>query len=182
VSWSRWPELGRLGRRWNSRFTVRAPVMERGKLCGAGVEVSEGLTAFIGAGAGRARGGLTVRRASARGLGKRRRADQGRTCAHVVSARVLAHVVTCPGLLLSWSVHKTSSPSLKLLILCGGQRIWSTRSRDMAHSSRICLTARARGKSLVLSCLRPESQCHLQICGRGVSLTQLCQWEPMVLN
>jgi hypothetical protein len=129
------------------------------------------------------RGGLTVRgRERVRGLGEHWRADQGQTRVHVVSAQVMARVVTRPCLLLPWSVHKTTSPSLKLPILCGGQRIWPTRSIDMKHSSRICLTARARGKSLVLSCLRPESQCHLQICGRGVSLTQICQWEPMVLN
>jgi hypothetical protein len=146
--------------------------------------------AFIGVGArrtdraqGRARGGLTVRRGErARRLGERRHADHGRTRVCVVSVRVLARVVTGPCLLLPWSVHKTSSPSLKPPILCGGQRIWPTGSRDMEHSCRICLTARARGKSLVLSCLRPEFQCHLQICGRGVSLTQICQWEPKVLN
>jgi hypothetical protein len=109
------------------------------------------------------------------GLGEHRCVDQGRTHAHVVSARVLACVVTRPCLLSPWSVHKTSSPSFKLPILCGGQRIFPTGSRDMEHSSRVCLTARARGKSLVLSCLRPESQGHLQICGRGVSLAHICQ-------
>jgi hypothetical protein len=118
---------------------------------------------------------FTMRRGErAWGLGERRRADQGRTRVRVVFARVLARVVTRPFLLLPWSVHKTSSHSLKLLILCGGQRIWPTGSRDMEHSSRICLTARARGKSLVLSCLKLESQCHFQICGRGVSLAYIC--------
>jgi hypothetical protein len=56
----------------------------------------------------------------ARGLDERRRADQGRTRVCIASARVLTRVVTCPCLLLPWSVHKTSSPSLKLPILCGG--------------------------------------------------------------
>jgi hypothetical protein len=69
----------------------------------------------------------------ARELDKRRLADQGRTRVSVVSARVLACVVTRPGLLLPWSVHKTSSPSLKLPILCGGQGISSTGSSDMVH-------------------------------------------------
>jgi hypothetical protein len=127
-------------------------------VCEDEARMSEGLMAFIGAGA-RTRDGLTVSGGEhARGLGKRWRADQGRTRVRVVSARVLARVVTRPGLHLPWSVHKTSSPSLKLPILCGGQRIWLYGSRDMVHSSRICLTARARGKSLVLSCLKPESQ------------------------
>jgi hypothetical protein len=131
----------------------------------------------------RARGGLTVREGgeSAR-VGQRRHADQGRTRVRIVSARVLAHVVARPRLLLPLSVHKTSSPSLKIPILYGGQRIWSTGSRDMAHSSRICLTARARGKSLVLSHQISEFRCHLQICCRGVSLIQVYQWEPTVLN
>jgi hypothetical protein len=40
-------------------------VMERSELCGAEEEVSEGLTTFIGAGAGRACGTLTVRGESA---------------------------------------------------------------------------------------------------------------------
>jgi hypothetical protein len=98
----------------------------------------------------------------------------GRTRVCVASARVLARVVTHPCLLLSWSMHKSSSPFHKLPILCGGQRILPTGFRDMEHSSRICLTARARGKSLVLLCLGPKSQCHLQICGRGVSLAHIC--------
>jgi hypothetical protein len=96
--------------------------------------MSEGLMAFIEVGEGRARGQTDRARGErARGLGKRRLADQGRTCVSVVCARVLAHVVTRPGLLLPWSVHKASSASLKLLILCGGQGISSTRSRDMLH-------------------------------------------------
>jgi hypothetical protein len=97
---------------------------------------------------------LTVRGGErARGLGERRRADQGRARVCVSSAQVLARVVTHPSLLLPWSVHKTSSPSYKLLIMCGCQRIWPTGSKDMELSSRVCLTAQARGKSLVLSCL-----------------------------
>jgi hypothetical protein len=107
------------------------------------------------------------------GLGERRGADQGRTRVCVSSARVLARVVTHPSLLLPWSVHKTSSP-YKLPIMCGGQRIWPTGSKDMELSSRVCLSTRARGKSLVLSCLGSESQCHLQICGRGISLAHIC--------
>jgi hypothetical protein len=86
--------------------------------------MSEELMAFIGAGVGRACDRLTVRGGErVLGLGKRQRADQGRTRMRVVSARVLSRVVTRPGLLLPWSVHKTYSPSLRLLILCGGQRI-----------------------------------------------------------
>ena len=142
----------------------------------------QGLLAFVRVREGRA-ADLTVRGGErACGLGERRCADQGRTRVHVVSAWVLACVVTRPCLLLPWSVHKTSSPSLKLPISCGGQRIWPTGSRDMEHSSRICLTAQAQGKSLVLPCLRPKSQCHLQICGRGVSLAYFCQWELTILN
>jgi hypothetical protein len=52
----------------------------------------------------------------------------------------------------------------------------------MVHSSGICLTARTRDKSLVLSRQISESRCHLQICFRGVSLIQICQWEPTILN
>jgi hypothetical protein len=62
----------------------------------------------------------------ARGLGERRRADQGRTRVPVRSAQVLARVVTHPSLLSPWSVHKTSSPPYKLPILCGGHRILPT--------------------------------------------------------
>jgi hypothetical protein len=99
--------------------------------------------------------------ASARWLGERRRVDHGRTRVCVFSAWVPARVVTDPSLLLPWSVHTTSSPSHKLLIMCGGQRIWPTGSKDMELSIRVCLTTRARGKSSVLSCLGSESQCHL---------------------
>jgi hypothetical protein len=105
----------------------------------------------------------------ARGLGERRRADQGQTRVHVHSVRVLACVFIHPSLLLPWSVHKTSSPPYKLLILCGGHWIWPTSFKDMELSSLVCLLARARGKSSVLSCLGLASQCHLQTCGRGVS-------------
>jgi hypothetical protein len=73
-------------------------------------------------------------------------------------------------------------PSFKLPILCGRQWILSTGSRDMVHSSGICLTARTRGKSLVLSCQISNFQCHLQICCRGVSLIQFCQWKPTVFE
>jgi hypothetical protein len=69
----------------------------------------------------------------ARRLGERRRADQGRTCVRVHSARVLACVVIHPSLLLPWSVHKTSSPPYKLPILWGVigfgllvSKIWSS--------------------------------------------------------
>jgi hypothetical protein len=81
-----------------------------------------------------------------RGLGERRHADQGQTRVYVSSARVLARVVTHPSLFLPWSVHKTSYPPYKLPIMCGGQRIWPTGSKDMELSSRVCLSARARGK------------------------------------
>jgi hypothetical protein len=67
----------------------------------------------------------------ARGLGERRRADQGRTRVHVRSAKVLARVVIHPSLLSALSVHKTSSPPYKLLILCGGHRILPTGFRDL---------------------------------------------------
>jgi hypothetical protein len=73
----------------------------------------------------------------ARGLGERRRADQGRTHVCVSSARVLARVVTHPSLLFPWSVHKTSSRPYKLQIMCGGQRIWPTGSKDMELSSGV---------------------------------------------
>jgi hypothetical protein len=138
---------------------------------------------FIVVGAARHASGLTVRGGErARGLGELWPADQSRTRGGVVSARVLARVVTHLGLLLPWSVQKTSSPPLKLPILCGGQGILPTGSRDMVHSSGICLTTQTRGKSLVLSCQNSKSRCHLQICCREVSLLQLCQWDPMVLN
>jgi hypothetical protein len=91
---------------------------------------------FIGAGGhGRGRGraaDLTERWGErARGLGERRRADQGRTRVHVRSAQVLACVVIHPSLLSPWSVHKTSSPPYKLSILCGGHRILPTGFRDL---------------------------------------------------
>jgi hypothetical protein len=132
-----------------------------------------GLLYRRGAGEGARRTWLCTR-ASARGLGERRRADQGRIRVCLSSTRGLARVVTHSSLLLPWSVHKTSSPPYKLSIMCGGQRIWPTSSKDMELSSRVYLTARARGKSSVLSCLRSESQCHLQICGRAISLEHIC--------
>jgi hypothetical protein len=67
----------------------------------------------------------------ARGLGERRRANQGRTRMCVHSARVLARVVIHPSLLSPWSVHKTSSPPYKLPILCGGHRILPTGFKDL---------------------------------------------------
>jgi hypothetical protein len=69
--------------------------------------------------------------ARARGLGKRRRADQGRTRVRVHSAQVLARVVIHPSLLFPWSVHKTSSPPYKLPIMCGGHRILPTGFKDL---------------------------------------------------
>jgi hypothetical protein len=91
---------------------------------------------FIGAGGhGRGRGraiDLTERWGErARGLGERRRADQGRTCVHVRSAQVLARVVIHPSPLSPWSVHKTSSSPYKLPILCGGHRILPTGFKDL---------------------------------------------------
>jgi hypothetical protein len=75
----------------------------------------------------------------ARGLGERRRADQGRTRVPVRSAQVLARVVAHPSLLSPWLVHKTSSPPYKLPILCGGHRIcllvaeiWSPEIRSVS--------------------------------------------------
>jgi hypothetical protein len=67
----------------------------------------------------------------ARGLGERRRANQGQTRVRVHSAQVLARVVIHPSLLLPWSVHKTSSPPYKLPILCGGHRILPTGFNDL---------------------------------------------------
>jgi hypothetical protein len=88
----------------------------------------------------------------ARGLGEHRRADQGRTRVHVHSAQVLASVVIHPCLLSPWSVHKTSSPSYKLPILCGGHMILPTGFKDLEPWNPVCLPARTRGKSRVLSC------------------------------
>jgi hypothetical protein len=76
----------------------------------------------------------------ARGLGERWRANQGRTRVRVVSARVLARVVTHPCLLLPWSVHKTASLSISyrscvvvegfgLLVL----EIWSTQAGSVSQ-------------------------------------------------
>jgi hypothetical protein len=100
---------------------------------------------FIGAGEhGRERGraaDLTERWGErARGLGDRRRADQGRTRVPVRSAQVLARVVIHPSLLSPWSVHKTSSP-YKLPILCGGHRILPTGFRDLEPKNPVCLYA-----------------------------------------
>jgi hypothetical protein len=129
---------------------------------------------FIGAG-GHDRGqgratDLTERRGErARGLGERRRADQGRTRVPVRSAQVLARVVTHLSLLSPWSVHKTSSPPYKLPIMCGGHRILPTGCRDMEPGNPVCLPAQTRGKSRVLSCLGLVSQCHLLAHDREVS-------------
>jgi hypothetical protein len=91
---------------------------------------------FIGAGGhdrGRGRAADLTERwdERARGLGERRRADQGRTRVHVRSAHVLARVVIHLSLLSPWSVHKTSSPPYKLPILCGGHRILPTGFKDL---------------------------------------------------
>jgi hypothetical protein len=67
----------------------------------------------------------------ARGLGERRRVDQGRTRVRVHSAQVLVRVVIHPSLLSPWSVHKISSPPYKLPILCGGHRILPTGFKDL---------------------------------------------------
>jgi hypothetical protein len=136
---------------------------------------------FIGAGGhGRGRGrasDLTERWGErARGLGERRRADQGRTRVPFRSAQVLARVVTHPSLLSPWSVYKTSSPPYKLPILCGGHRILPTGFRDLEPGNPVCLSAQTRGKSKVLSCLGLASQCHLLACDRGVSETRFYQW------
>jgi hypothetical protein len=149
-----------------------APVMSAMSVPSWGEDM-QGLLAFIGSSTRRARRTWPCAGASARGFDERRRADYGRTRVCVSSAWVLAQVVTHPSLLLAWSVNKTSSPFYKLPIMCGGQRIWPTGSKDMELSSRVCLTARGQGKSLVLSCLGSESQSHLHICGRGVSLAHI---------
>jgi hypothetical protein len=52
------------------------------------------------------------------------------TCARH-SAQVLARVAIHPSLLSPWSVHKTSSPPYKLLILCGSHRILPTGFKDL---------------------------------------------------
>jgi hypothetical protein len=129
---------------------------------------------FIGAGEhGRERGraaDLTERWGErACGLGERQRADQGRTRVLVRSAQVLARVVIHLSLLSPWSVHKTSSPPYKLLILCGGHRILPTGFRDLEPGNPVCLSPQTRGKSRVLSCLGLASQCHLLVCDRGAS-------------
>jgi hypothetical protein len=134
---------------------------------------------FIGAGGhGRGRAANLTERwgERARGLGERRRADQGRTRVSVRSTRVLARVVTHPSLLSPWSVHKTSSPPYKLPILCGGHRILPTSFRDLESGNPVCLSAQTQGKSKVLSCLGLTSQCYLLACDRGVSETRFCQW------
>jgi hypothetical protein len=82
----------------------------------------------------------------ARGLGERRRANQGRTRVPVCSTQVLARVVIHPSLLSPWSVHKTSSPPYKLPILCGGHRILPTGLRDLEPGNPVCLSAQTRGK------------------------------------
>jgi hypothetical protein len=83
--------------------------------------------------------------------------------------RVLSLIQACSCL---GQCKKTSSPLYKLSILCWGHRIWPNSSKDMELSSLVCLSARAQGKSSVLSCLGLASQCHLQICGRGISLAR----------
>jgi hypothetical protein len=125
VSWPWWSELGRLSGRRSSRFIANAPVIERGEY----VKLRQGRTGAIGL------------YRHERGLGERQCADQGRTRVCVSSTRVLARVVTHTSLLLPWSVHKTSSPSYKLPIMCEGQRIWPTGSKDMELSNRVCLIA-----------------------------------------
>jgi hypothetical protein len=129
---------------------------------------------FIGAGGhGRGQGrvvDLTERWGErARGLGERRRADQGRTRVPTRSTQVLARVVAHPSLLSPWSVHKTSSPPYKLPILCGGHRILPTGCRDLEPGNPVCLPTQTQGKSRVLSCLGLASQCHLLACDRRVS-------------
>jgi hypothetical protein len=57
VSWPRWPELGRLDRRWSSRFTAKVPAIERGE-CARLRQGCPRAIGFIGAGARRARDGL----------------------------------------------------------------------------------------------------------------------------
>jgi hypothetical protein len=79
-------------------------------------------------------GRLTVRGGKCEhGLGELWHADHGRTRPSIASTPVLTRVVTCPSLLLPWPVQKTSSPPLKLPILCGGQGILSTETRDTGH-------------------------------------------------
>jgi hypothetical protein len=134
---------------------------------------------FIGAGGhGRGQGravDLTERWGErARGLGERRRADQGRTSVPIRSAQVLARVVTHLSLLSPWSVHKTSSPPYKLPILCGGHSILPTGCKDLEPRNLVCLPAQTRGKSSVLSCLGLASQCHLLASDRGVSYAHFC--------
>jgi hypothetical protein len=134
---------------------------------------------FIGAGEhvrGQGRAAYLTERwcERARGLGERRRADQGRTRVPVRSAQVLARVVTHPSLLSPWSVHKTSSPPYMLPILCGGHRILPTGCKDLEPGNPVCLPTQTRGKSRVLSCLGLASQCHLLACDRGVSYAHFC--------
>jgi hypothetical protein len=119
VGWPRWP---RLGQWW--RAEESSPELRRGVWPARWGAPGEALKAQVGTTEGEgARRTWPNAGASARVLGERRRADQGRTRVRVYSARVLARVVIHPSLLSPWSVHKTFSPPYKLPILCGGHRI-----------------------------------------------------------
>jgi hypothetical protein len=93
----------------------------------------EGFKGAGGHGRGRWRAADLIERwgERVRGLGERRRADQGQTRVRIHSTQVLARVVIHPSLLLPWSVQKTSSPPYKLPILCGGHRILPTGFKDL---------------------------------------------------
>jgi hypothetical protein len=104
----------------------------------------QGIMAFIGAGARMARDGLDRAQGRARaGVGRTLACQPGsNTCARCFcpSSGACSHS-SMPALALVSAQNRF--PFHKLPILCGGRRIWPTGSRDMEHSSRICLTARA---------------------------------------
>jgi hypothetical protein len=179
---SGWSELVAVAEAWVAWRAVarRAQGEVQRSLAWAGPRACRGVRprpwgCFKGTTWARARGRLDRALGRARAwVGRTPACRPGSNTCVVHSARVLARVVTHSSLLLPWSVHKTSSPPYKLPILCGDHRIWPTGSKDIELSSRVCLSARARGKSSVLSCLGFESQCHPQIYGRGVSLAHFC--------
>jgi hypothetical protein len=125
---------------------------------------------FIGRARARAHGGLdrTLERARA-GVGRMPACRPGsNTCERSLcpSSGACGHS-SKPALALVSAQNLFSS--LKATDLVWGHRIWPTGFKDMELSSLVCLSARARGKSSVLSCLGLASRCHLHTCGRGVS-------------
>jgi hypothetical protein len=134
-------------------------------VCGAKARMSEGLKAFIGMGTRRVHRRLTVRGGERSGVGQVPACRPGsNTCARCfcLSSGACRHS-SGPTLALVSAQDLFLSPQANDLLWWS--KDFSPRPTDMVHSSRICLTARTRGKSLVLSRQIFESQCHLQICG-----------------